>query len=316
METQTLAWVVFNVLVLAVLTLDLAVFHRRPHALAMKEALAWVALWFSLAAFFGLLVYFWRGPAAALEFATAYLIEESLSVDNMFVFLMIFSYFSVPRVYQHRVLFWGILGALVMRALMIFGGVALIQRFHWVLYLFGAFLIFTGLKMAFQKDKEIHPETNPVLRLVRRLLPLTERYEGGRFVIKNGGRYDLTPLFVVLVMIETTDLVFALDSIPAVLAISQDPFIVYTSNVFAILGLRALFFAVAGAMELFQYLSYGLSAILVFIGIKMVVADVFPIPVGVALGVVAGILLISVGASLWMRRRSRAEVSPEAGKTP
>jgi len=208
------------------------------------------------------------------------------------------------------------LGALVMRALMIFGGVALIQRFHWVLYLFGAFLIFTGLKMAFQKDKEIHPETNPVLRLVRRLLPLTERYEGGRFVIKNGGRYDLTPLFVVLVMIETTDLVFALDSIPAVLAISQDPFIVYTSNVFAILGLRALFFAVAGAMELFQYLSYGLSAILVFIGIKMVVADVFPIPVGVALGVVAGILLISVGASLWMRRRSRAEVSPEAGKTP
>jgi tellurite resistance protein TerC len=311
METQTLAWIVFNVLVLAVLALDLAVFHRRPHALGMKEALTWVALWVSLAAGFAGLVHYWKGPDAALQFATGYLIEESLSVDNMFVFLMIFSYFAVPRVYQHRVLFWGILGALVMRAVMIFAGVALINRFHWVLYIFGAFLIFTGIKMAFQKDKEIHPEANPVLRLVRRFLPVTDRYDGGRFVVKNGGRYALTPLFVVLVMIETTDLVFALDSIPAVLAISRDPFIVYTSNVFAILGLRALFFAVAGAMELFQYLNYGLAAILVFIGVKMLVAEFFPIPVGIALAVVGGILLISVGASIVMRRRAAAAVSPE-----
>jgi tellurite resistance protein TerC len=310
MDTQTLAWVVFNVLVLAVLALDLAVFHRRPHALGMKEALAWVVLWVSLAAGFAGLVHHWKGSHAALQFATGYLVEESLSVDNMFVFLMIFAYFGVPRVYQHRVLFWGIFGALVMRAVMIFAGVALIQRFHWVLYLFGAFLVFTGFKMAFQKDKEIHPEANPVLRIVRRFLPVTERYDGGRFIAKSGRGYAMTPLFVVLVMIETTDLVFALDSIPAVLAISQDPFIVYTSNVFAILGLRALFFAVAGAMELFQNLNYGLAAILVFIGIKMLVAEFFPIPVGIALGVVSGVLLISVGASL-LRRRRRAADSPE-----
>jgi tellurite resistance protein TerC len=311
MDTQTTAWVVFNVLVLAVLALDLAVFHRRPHALGMKEALGWVALWVSLAAAFAGLVHYWKGPEAALQFAAGYLIEESLSVDNMFVFLMIFSYFAVPRVYQHRVLFWGILGALVMRAVMIFAGVALINRFHWVLYLFGAFLIFTGVKMAFQKDKQLHPEANPMLRLVRRFLPVTDRYDGGRFVVKIGGRYALTPLAVVLVMIETTDLVFALDSIPAVLAISRDPFIVYTSNVFAILGLRALFFAVAGAMELFHYLNYGLAAILVFIGVKMLVAEFFPIPVGIALGVVGGILLISVGASIVMRRRGAPIVSRE-----
>jgi tellurite resistance protein TerC len=311
METQTLAWIVFNVLVLGVLALDLAVFHRRPHALGMKEALGWVVLWVSLAAGFAVLVYFWKGSNAALQFATGYIIEESLSVDNMFVFLMIFSYFAVPRIYQHRVLFWGILGALVMRAAMIFAGVALINRFHWVLYLFGAFLIFTGIKMAFQKDNEIDPQANPVLRLVRRFLPITSQYDGGKFVVKKDGRYALTPLLVVLVMIETTDLVFALDSIPAVLAISRDPFIVYTSNVFAILGLRALFFAVAGAMELFRYLHYGLSAILVFIGVKMLVAEFFPIPVGIALGVVGGILLVAVGASLLMRRRGAAVVSPE-----
>ena len=243
METQTVAWVVFNVLVLSALALDLIVFHRRPHALGIKEALAWVALWVSLAAGFAGLIAYWKGADAALQFATGYLVEESLSVDNMFVFLMIFSYFGVPRAYQHRVLFWGIFGALVMRAVMIFSGVALINRFHWVLYVFGAFLVFTGIKMALQKDKEIHPEANPVLRLVRRLLPVSEGYNGGSFLTKRGGRLALTPLFVVLVMIETTDLVFALDSIPAVLAISRDAFIVYTSNVFAILGLRALFFA-------------------------------------------------------------------------
>jgi TerC family integral membrane protein len=311
MDTRTLAWIVFNGLVLGALALDLVVFHRRPHAMGIKEALAWVAFWVSLAAGFGGWIYYWKGSDAALQFGTGYLVEESLSVDNMFVFLMIFSYFGVPRAYQHRVLFWGIFGALVMRAVMIFSGVALITRFHWVLYIFGAFLVFSGIKMALQKDKEIHPESNPVLRLVRRFLPISESYEGGGFLARNERGFALTPLFVVLVMIETTDLVFALDSIPAVLAISRDVFIVYTSNVFAILGLRALFFALSGTMELFQYLNYGLAAILVFIGVKMLVDEVFAIPVGIALGVVGCILLISVGASLVARRRGAAVVSRE-----
>jgi len=308
MEGQTLAWVLFNVLVFGVLALDLAVFHRKPHALGVKEAVGWVVFWVSLAAAFAVFVYSWKGRAAALEFVTGYLIEESLSVDNMFVFLMIFSYFSVPRPYQHRVLFWGILGALFMRAALIFAGVTMIQRFHWVIYLFGAFLIFTGIKMVFLKDKEFHPEANPVLGLIRRCIPLTSHYEGSHFFTKQNGRLAATPLFVVLVVIETTDLIFALDSIPAVLAITYDPFIVYTSNVFAILGLRALFFAVAGAMELAHYLHYGLSAILVFVGAKMLASDYYKVPLGVALGVVAGILAVSLLAS-WVRHRRRQPAS-------
>jgi tellurite resistance protein TerC len=308
MEGQTLAWVLFNVLVLGVLALDLVVFHRKPHALGVKEAVGWVIFWVMLAAAFAVFVYSWKGRTVALEFVTGYLIEESLSVDNMFVFLMIFTYFAVPRLYQHRVLFWGILGALVMRGVLIFAGVALIQRFHWIIYVFGAFLIVTGVRMAFQKDQEIHPEQNPVLKLVRRFMPLTNRYEGARFFLRQNGRLVATPLFVVLIVIETTDLVFALDSIPAVLAITHDPFIVYTSNVFAILGLRALFFAIVGAMELAYYLHYGLSAILVFVGLKMVASEFYKVPLGVALGMVAGILFVSLFAS-WVHHRRRRKPS-------
>jgi tellurite resistance protein TerC len=316
METQMVAWILFNVLVIGVLALDLAVFHRKPHALGVREALGWVVFWVLLAAAFAVFVYFWRGPAVALEFVTGYLIEESLSVDNMFVFLMIFSYFAVPRAYQHRVLFWGILGALVMRGVLIFAGVALIRRFHWIIYVFGAFLIVTGIRMLVQKDKEIDPEANPVLTFVRRCVPLTSRYEGSHFFLRQNGRLLATPLFVVLVVIETTDLVFALDSIPAVLAITYDPFIVYTSNVFAILGLRALFFAVAGAMELAHYLHYGLSAILIFVGVKMLVSEYYKIPLGVALGAVAGILAISLIASWIHHVRVQRAARETAGANP
>ena len=276
------------------LALDLGVFHRKVHVIEIREALVWSAIWVVLSLLFNLGIYFWRGPETALEFLTGYLIEKSLSVDNIFVFLLIFSYFDVPSLYQHKVLFWGILGALIMRAIFILAGVALIQKFHWVIYVFGVFLILTGIRVALQKGKEIHPERNPVLKLFRRLIPVTARYEGSRFWIKKEGRYLATPLFIVLLIVETTDIVFAVDSIPAILAITLDPFIVYSSNVFAILGLRALYFALAGLMRLFHYLHYGLSGILVFVGLKMLLTDIYKIPIGVALGVVGGILVISV----------------------
>jgi tellurite resistance protein TerC len=274
------------------------VFHRKAHVVKIKEALIWSAVWITLALLFNLGIYFWRGEVAALEFLTGYLLEKSLSVDNLFVFLLIFSYFRVPALYQHKVLFWGILGALIMRAIFIAAGVTLITKFHWVIYVFGAFLIFTGIKMALQKGKEIHPEKNPVLKLFRRMMPVTGDYEGGKFFSKLEGRRTATPMFIVLLVVETTDVVFAVDSIPAILAITYDPFIVYTSNVLAILGLRALFFALAGIMQLFHYLHYGLSLILVFIGVKMLIADIYKIPITIALAVVAGILLFSVIASL------------------
>ena len=298
MSHPVLWWVVFNIFVLAMLALDMGVFHRTAHVVRIKEALLWSAIWISLALLFFLGIFFWRGRVTALEFLTGYLIEKSLSVDNLFVFLLIFSYFRVPSLYQHKILFWGILGALIMRAIFIFAGVALIQKFHWILYLFGAFLILTGIKMALQKDREIHPEKNPVLILLQRLMPVTDRYEGGRFFVRREGRYLATLLFIVLLVVETTDVIFAMDSIPAVLAITLDPFIVYTSNVFAILGLRSLYFALAGMMALFHYLHYGLSAILVFVGAKMLLADLYKIPVGIALGVVACFLTISIIASI------------------
>jgi TerC family integral membrane protein len=315
MESQTLAWIVFNVVIVGVLVLDLVVFQRKPHVMGVREALAWVVLWVLLAGAFAVFVYFWKGRDVALEFVTGYLIEESLSVDNMFVFLMVFSYFAVPRSYQHRVLFWGILGALVMRGILIFAGVALIQRFHWIIYVFGAFLVVTGIRMAIQKDQEIHPDQNPVLKLVRHLVPMTNRYEGAHFFLRQDGRLVATPLFVVLIVIETTDLVFALDSIPAVLAITQDPFIVYTSNVFAILGLRALFFAIAGGMELAHYLHYGLSAILVFVGLKMLAGEYYKVPLGVALGVIVGILAVSLIAS-WIHHRRQQALDSAAARAP
>ncbi|MCG6535662.1 MAG: TerC family protein [Syntrophales bacterium LBB04] len=314
MLDQTLLFVAFVVFILAMLTLDLIVFHRRAHVIRIREALIWSGFWIALALLFNLGIYVWHGQEKALEFFGGYLMEYSLSVDNMFVFLLIFSYFGLPRQNQHKILFWGILGALVTRALVIVVGVALIQKFHWIIYIFGAFLILTGIKMASQKSRDVHPERNPLLKLFRRLMPITDRYEDDKFFVKRVGHYLATPLFIVLLVIESTDIIFAVDSIPAVLAITTDPFIVYTSNVFAILGLRALFVALAGIMQLFHYLHYGLSVILVFVGIKMLLAEIYKIPVGVALGVIASVLLVSVIASIIRPRQ--AEIVPGPADPP
>jgi len=306
MSHQILLWVGFNILVLILLAVDLGVFHRGARTIKIKEALWWSLIWIAVALLFNVVIYFWRGTDTALQFLTGYLIERSLSVDNLFVFLMVFSYFRVASQYQYKVLFWGILGALIMRALFIATGVVLINTFHWIIYVFGAFLIIIAVKMAFEKEKEIHPEKNPVLLLFRKLMPVTENYVEGKFFIRKNKKYLATPLFVVLLVIETTDVVFALDSIPAILAITTDPFIVYTSNVFAILGLRALYFALAGIMELFHYLNIGLSVILAFVGVKMLLSKFYEIPVTVALGVVALTLIVAIIASLMF---------PQTGKT-
>jgi len=296
-------WALFNAFVLGMLALDLCVFHRRPREMTVREALGWCAMWIALALTWNAGIYFWLGPHKALEFMTGYLVEESLSVDNLFVFLLMFSYFRVPKQYQHGVLFWGIIGAVAMRALFIITGVTLIHRFEWIIYVFGAVLIYSGIRMALEKEKKIRPEKNPVLKLFRRLIPVTESHEDGRFFVKQDGRRYATSLLVVLLMVETTDLIFAVDSIPAVLAITRDPFIVYTSNIFAVLGLRALYFALAGAMNMFHYLHYGLSLILVFVGTKMILsAWSVEIPTAGALAVVVGILTLSIIASLiWPR---------------
>lgn len=304
MEQSILIWVLFNVFVLSMLALDLGVFHKKAHEVKMKEALSWTAVWISLAMVFNVLIYYfwdWMAPGseytnkdAALAFLTGYVIEKSLSIDNVFVFLMVFTYFKVPSLYQHKVLFWGIFGALVMRAIFIFAGVALITKFHWMIYLFGALLIITGIKMVTQKGKKLDPEKNPIIRLFRKFFPVTNEYHGDHFFAKLDGRKVATPLFIVLLFIETTDVIFAVDSIPAILAITSNPFIVYTSNVFAILGLRALYFALAGIMGLFHYLHYGLSVILVFVGGKMMLVDLFKIPIEISLAVIMLILVISV----------------------
>src|SRR5919206_1652011 len=294
MSSQVWMWVAFNVFVLVMLAVDLGVLHRHAHEVRLKEALIWSAIWIALALLFALGVYTWYGSQPALEFLTGYLIEKSLSVDNIFVFVLIFSYFKVPARYQHKVLFWGILGALVMRAIFIFAGIALLQRLHWILYVFGALLILTGIKMATEKDKEIHPDKNPVLKLCRRLVAVTEDYHADHFFVKQGGQYAATPLFIVLLVVETTDVIFAVDSIPAILGITTDPFLVYTSNVLAILGLRALYFALAGVIHRFRFLKLGLSAVLVLVGAKMLLADVGAVPVAVALGGIAGGLLVAV----------------------
>jgi tellurite resistance protein TerC len=279
------------------LVLDLGVFHRRAHTVKFREALAWSGAWVALAAIFAVVILFWHGRAPALEFVTGYVIELSLSVDNLFVFLLIFRFFQVPAIHQHKVLFWGILGALVMRAIFIAAGVGLILRFHWIIYVFGAFLVYSGIKLFFQGEAEIHPEKNPVLRLFRRWVPVTKDYVGNKFFVRNPGLFA-TPLFVVLLVVETTDLLFAVDSIPAILAITRDAFIVYTSNVFAILGLRSMYFALAGMMEMFRYLHYGLSLVLVFVGAKMLLSHYFEIPIQFALAAVAGVLAVSVIASM------------------
>jgi tellurite resistance protein TerC len=294
---QLLFWVLFNLFVLGMLVLDLGLLHRAGHTVKFREALGWSLTWVGLACAFAGVVYFRYGHATAVEFVTGYVIELSLSVDNLFIFLLIFRYFRVAPDHQHKVLFWGIVGALVMRAVFIVVGIGLIRRFHWITYIFGALLIYGGIKLFRQDEVGIEPENNPVLRLFRRWVPVTESYEGDKFVVRRMGLYA-TPLLAVLVVVETTDLLFATDSIPAVLAITLKPFIVYTSNVFAVLGLRSMYFVLAGMMELFHYLHYGLAVVLIFIGGKMLTSHYYQIPTGAALAVVAAVLLVSVLASL------------------
>ena len=298
----------FCVFVFIMLFLDLKVFHRNSHSINVKEALLWSAFWIILALLFNFGVYHFKGHEDGLNFLAGYLLEKSLSVDNLFVFLLIFSYFKVDDKYQHKVLFWGILGALLMRALFIACGVTLMHHFHPIIYIFGAFLVFTGFKLIFEKEKEVHPEKNPVIKLFKRFFPVTHDYVDGKFVVKRDGRLMATPLLVVLVIIETTDIVFAIDSIPAILSITHDPFVVFTSNVFAILGLRALYFALAGLMKLFEYLHYGLGAILAFVGVKMLIADIYKVPIGVALGVIAGILALSILFSILKIRSKGGDI--------
>jgi tellurite resistance protein TerC len=302
-ETSLWLWAGFNLFILAMLALDLGVFHRKSHVVSIREATTWSLVWIALAMVFNAGLWYFRGSEPAIQFFTGYLIEKSLSVDNIFVIALLFSYFAVPPMYQHRVLFWGILGALVMRAAFIFAGAALLAKFHWIIYLFGAFLILTGLKMAIFRDAEIHPENNPLLKLVRRLIPVTNEYRKDHFFVREGGRLLATPLFLVLVLVESTDLVFAVDSIPAIFAVTNDPFLVYTSNVFAILGLRSLYFVLAGVMSKFVYLKLGLSGVLVFVGAKMTLIDLYKIPSPVSLGVIAAILAVSIIASLVRSRR-------------
>jgi tellurite resistance protein TerC len=300
---QLLFWIVFNLFVLLVLVLDLGVFHRGSGKVSLRDALGWSLAWVALAGGFALLLYFWHGQKAVLEFATGYVIELSLSVDNLFVFLLIFRYFKVPAGYQHKVLVWGILGAVIMRVVFILAGVRLLQRFSWVIYAFGALLVYSGIRLLAKHDgSTIKPDKNPLLRLLRKWVPVTEDYEGDKFFTRRDGLYA-TPLFAVLLVIETTDVLFATDSIPAILAITRDVVIVYASNVFAILGLRSMYFALAGMMEMFEYLHYGLAAVLIFIGAKMLVSHYYEMPTILALSVVAGILGASVAASVSRRRR-------------
>jgi len=297
-EYSWYVWLVFNVFILAMLAIDLGVFHRKPHAITIKASLIWTAVWVVLGLLFGVGVWYYQGSESGLEYLTGYLIEKSLSVDNIFVFLIIFQYFHVSAKHQHTVLFWGILGALVMRAIFIFAGVALITKFAWVQYILGAFLIFTAIRTAISTEQRVHPQNNPVLKLARKIMPVTDDYRDGHFIVRESGKWMATPLLMVLLVVETTDLIFAVDSIPAILAITKEPFIVYSSNAFAILGLRALYFALAGLMERLRYLHYGLAAVLGFVGVKMLIETWVHIPVFVSLGVVAGLLTISVVASL------------------
>jgi tellurite resistance protein TerC len=315
MSGEGILWVVFGILIPVMLALDLGVFHRRAHAEKIKEALVWSAVWISLALLFNLGVYLLVGREKALNFLTSYLVEESLSVDNLFVFLLIFTYFSVPAEYQHRVLFWGIIGAIVMRGIFIVTGLTLLSRLHWVIYIFGAFLIYTAARLALNKEeREIRPERNPVLRLFRRFVPITKRYHKHHFLVKGRGRRLATPLLLVLVVIETTDIIFAMDSVPAVLAITRDSFIVYTSNILAVMGLRALYFALAGVIGKFYYLGYGLATILGFLGVKMIISDFYEMPIMISLGVVLGILIIAALASLIKRKRHPGPEKEVAGE--
>jgi tellurite resistance protein TerC len=292
------SWVAFNVLVLGMLALDLVVFHRKAHVVSLREAAMWSVIWICLALAFGLWLYVDSGKDTALEFLTGYVIEKSLSVDNLFVFLAIFSYFAVEAKYQHKILFWGILGALIMRGLFIVVGSTLLASFHWMIYVFGGFLIFTGIKMLRSGDEQLDLDGNPLVRWLRKHFRFTAEYHGDKFFVRKDGLLWATPLFMVLCVVEFTDVIFAVDSIPAIFAVTTNPFIVYTSNVFAILGLRALYFLLAGVMEMFHYLKLGLSLVLVFVGIKMVAVEFYKIPIGVSLGIIGGILSLSILASV------------------
>jgi tellurite resistance protein TerC len=305
MGTSIYFWIGFHVFVFIMLALDLGVFHKHTHKVPVKEAIIWSCVWISLALLFDLFIYIDKdfGPVKALEFLTGYVIEYSLSVDNIFVFILIFSYFSVNEEYQHKILFWGILGALIMRGIFIVTGVALINRFHWIVIIFGGFLVFTGIRMLFQKETEVDPDKNVVIRFFRKFLPVTTTLHGDRLIIRQNKKYYATPLFLVLVIIESSDLIFAVDSIPAILAISKNIFIVYTSNIFAILGLRSLYFAIAGIMGYFRYLKIGLAFVLTFVGLKMLASFFhFEIPIVTSLGIIISILLISILASVFIKK--------------
>ena len=299
MEVSAWGWIGFNAFILAMLALDLGVFHRRSHIVSFKEAMSWSGVWISLAMLFCGGLYVWGGRQLSLEFLTGYLIEKSLSVDNVFVFAVLFASMRVPKHCEHKILFWGVFGALLMRAAMIFAGVALIQRFHWLIYVFGAFLIFTGIRLIRPRPGVVDPQSHWVIKVFRRLFRVTPDYVDDRFIVRRDGVLWATPLLLVLILVETTDLIFAVDSIPAILAVSKNTFIVYTSNVFAMLGLRSLYFALSGMMDKFSYLKYGLAGILVFVGGKMTLVDIAPIPITLSLTIVASILAISVGRSLW-----------------
>jgi tellurite resistance protein TerC len=303
METPIIFWLFFNVFVLLMLALDLGVFHRKSHEVSVKEALTWTFVWIFLSLIFNVIIYFWKGQQQALEYFTGYLVEKALSVDNIFVFIMIFTYFQIPTKYQHKVLFWGIIGALIMRVIFIFAGVALLERFHFTIYIFGALLIFTGIKMFNHNSSKIDPNKNPVLKFFKKFMPVTQTLHDDKFFIKIDGRRFATPLFLVLILIETTDLIFAVDSIPAILAITQDQFIVYTSNVFAILGLRSLYFALAGVIHRFWLLSYGLAVVLIFVGIKMTLIDFYKIPIEWSLLFIAAIITASIFLSLKFEKK-------------
>jgi len=305
MTDQIWSFAAFNLLVLFMLALDLGVFHRKSHVVTLREALTWTGVWVGLAMLFAAGVFYWRGDEAGKQFLAGYVIEKALSVDNIFVFVLLFGYFQVPTKYQHKVLFWGIISALVMRAIFIWAGVALLAKFQWLIYVFGGLLIWSGLKLLWKSEQPLDPEQNPIMRLCRRWLPISNEPAGDRFMTRVDGKLYFTPLFVVLIFIEISDLIFAVDSIPAIMAVSQDPFIIYTSNVLAILGLRSLYFALAGVMHLFHYLHYGLSAILVFVGAKMLLGHTaYKIDIDVSLTVIVSILALSVGASLLFRPKS------------
>jgi len=314
---QLWLWIGFNAFVLAMLAVDLFVFHREAHEVRPREAAAWSVVWIVLALLFGAGVYVFMGREAGLEYYTGYLIEKALSVDNIFVFVLIFTSFGVPARYQHRVLFWGILGALLMRGAMIAAGAYLIQQFHWIIYIFGAFLVFTGIRTAMHDAADFDTESSLPIRVIRRLMPVTNTYHGQRFFVREQGhrrsRLMATPLFVVLALVETTDLIFAVDSIPAIFAVTQDPFIVYSSNVFAILGLRALYFLLADVIHRFHYLKAGLSTVLVFVGLKMLAIDVYKMPIGISLGVIALVLGVSVALSWFRPPTELTEVTDQHG---